>query len=425
MKGEGEIPNGESPSGGSFSSRRRFAFFGWRPAMLLGFTATLVVAVVGGGVYRTYQSSAREVPEIILDGVDPEIAEAIRAARQSVERAPRSGKAWGQLGMTLHAHFFEDQADVCYAFAGELDKRNAAWPYLRGYIRSEGYGGHAGAVAHYERAASLSPTNSAARLRLADALLEQGRLHEADEEYRKVLAADNNDAGALYGLGRLAVAGQDYERSLRFLQPIVGSPLVQRRVCLLLANVHEQLGDSSAANRERQRLAELSQDTPRSDDPVLEMKQKEVGIGARLTKADLLMREGRIGELVDFLRETTDRHPTSDLAWHNLGMSLSAAGQPEEAERALEQSIVLSPRSATYRSSLGMLQLRQKRHEDAAQTLRKTIELRPTDGLAYFGLGECLQALGDLTGAEQAYRQALEYSADPVAARQRLEKLHN
>src|SRR5205823_6498129 len=44
----------------------------------------------------------------------PEVRQAVEEARQAVLRAPRSGDAWGRLGMLLTAHDYFVQADACY-----------------------------------------------------------------------------------------------------------------------------------------------------------------------------------------------------------------------------------------------------------------------------------------------------------------------
>lgn len=411
------------PGNRSARAGRITASFGRRLTWLLAGLALFLVAGLGAGAWRVYRIPNRDVPQMALEGVDFEVVEAIEAARRKVERSPRSGKSWGQLGIVLQAHAFEDQADVCYAVAAEFDPRNPTWPHLRGFLLMEGYGDNEAAIAQLKKAANLSAPNSMARLRLADAFFELGQLEEADQEYRRLLASDNFDATALWGLGRLAVERKDYQGSLRFLQPIADDPLVQRRVSAALANVYAQLGQPAAANRERQRLTELPQESPRSDDPVTQIKQAEVGLAARLSRAQALWRQGQTQEVIELLRETLALHPESDLAWHNLGMALNAAGEGKEAVRSVEKCIELSPKSASYRRRLGVLLAAQGRHQEAVAAFQKVVELHPYDGEAHFELGESLRAVGDSLGAEQAYRAAIRLSADPSAARQRLESL--
>ena len=51
---------------------------------------------------------------------------------------------------------------------------------------------------------------------------------------------------------------------------------------------------------------------------------------------------------------------------------------------------------------------------------RKAIELDPSNGFAYGGLGNVLVKKGDFNGAEQMYRKAIELDPSDAYARQRL-----
>lgn len=392
--------------------------------VLLCVATTVAVGGWGVGIYSRFSRPRLSIPEISLEGVQPEIVDAISAARQAVILSPRSGPAWGNLAMVLQAHLYEDQAAYCYDVAARWEPNNPTWPYLRGVLMSGGSGDHAAAIPFFERAANLSPPNSVFRLRLADALFEQNRLEEASHWYLEALAADNNDARALLGLGRLAVARKQYRDSLRFLRPIAENPLVQRRACALLANVYERLGEFAPASAERQRLAELPADSPHSDDPVIRIEQLEVGINARLTKAHALMRQDRLPEMIELLQETVGRYPQSDLAWENLGMALHKTGDVKGAENALQKSIEVAPKSASYHHTLGLILLSQKRYEEALNSFQKGVELRPTDPKCHFGLGECRRGLGDLEGAAEAYRTTLRYAPKHLEAYERLEALN-
>lgn len=399
---------------------RRSTLRAWQGAALVIVPVLLILAAVV--VWLNWPASpVRAVPTINLAGADPEIADAVRAARDEVEQAPRSAKAWGALAMVLHAHAFDDAADACYTAVEELDPKNANWPYLRGLLHHVGPGGPEAAAPLFERAANLNPANLTARCRLADMLLELGRLDDANQEYLKALSANPNDGHALLGLGSLAVARQQYRDSLKYLQPIAGNSAVQKRTCALLATVHERLGDKAAAESERERLSTLPDDGPGPDDPMNQVAALRVGLDVRLEKAQMLRQSQRPEETAAALREAVERHPQADEAWANLGVTLQQLHDEQGAERAMKRSIELAPKSAEYRLSLGMLQLSQRRYDEAQRTFRQTIELRPTFGPAYFGLGESLQGQGDAAGAVEAYQEALKYSPDFLPARQRLE----
>ena len=119
---------------------------------------------------------------------------------------------------------------VCYGAAASLDPEVPRWPYLQGDLYSHGPGGPEAALPYFRLAASRTPPNSVAQVRLADVLLELGRLDEADAEYRKVLAASKNDALGQLGLAKLAVARKQYKESLEYLEAIADIPEHDKRL---------------------------------------------------------------------------------------------------------------------------------------------------------------------------------------------------
>jgi tetratricopeptide (TPR) repeat protein len=388
----------------------------------LGLLAILLAALTGIWLWRA-RTPTPEIPDINLVGADPDVADAVEAARRAVEHSPRSAAAWGHLAMVLHANIFEKSADESYAAAATLDPSNPEWPYLRGFLHQDGPGGPEVAIPFYQQSASLSPPNSLARLRLADMLLAQGRLEEADEEYSKVLSADSRDSEAQLGKGSSAIARRQYEEALKILEPLAMQPQVKKQACELLASAHERLGNPAEAERQRQRRAELPEDEARPGDPMTRVGELEMGLRGRLRKADTLRQQQLFDESIALLKDTVKRYPESDQAWSNLGAALYQMRDRAGAEEAARKCVELAPKSAEYHLNLGMLLLGQKRFSEAAETFRKSVELRPTLGRAHLGLGESLLGLKDREGALESLREALRYLPGDQMLKQRLKQL--
>src|SRR5687768_6236490 len=103
--------------------------------------------------------------------------------------------------MDLHAHGFVDAANITFEDDARQDPQNARWPHPHGELYLEGT--VAEALPYFELAAGLRLPESLDRLRLAETLLELGRLDEAEKEYRKVLVVEKQDPQAQLGLARL------------------------------------------------------------------------------------------------------------------------------------------------------------------------------------------------------------------------------
>lgn len=411
---KGNKPSGAAPPAAPGSRRR----------LRLLLLVLLVVGCSAGGywVYEAWPPTLPDVPTVDLHGVDPEVAEAVAAARAAVVAEPRSIEAWARYAMTLDAHHYPAEAVICYSAACELDRSNPVWPYLQGTLLQSGPNPEA-AVAPLERAARLTPHDSPApRLRLADLLMDLGRIDEADKLYRKVLADNPGDMHAQFGLAQVCVDRHQYQEALRYLQAVAEYPQTQRRACALSAAAHERLGDHARAEQERRRLAELPADAPWPD--ILDqIGQLRVGLHGRLLRSQSLFQEGRKAEATALIEATVRKYPQSDQAWAAVAYSREMNKDLAGAEKALFMTIQLAPDRAVHHFTLGEFLLAQRRYAQAAAAYRKTIELRPVDADAYLKLGDCLQQQGNTGDAIEAYRQALHYRPDMTEAQARMQKL--
>lgn len=391
--------------------------------LLLG----VLLALGGIGIWMHYgrRPQLPVLPAIATASADPEIAEALTAARTAVEADRQSADAWGRYAMTLHAHKYLNEAADCYEAAGMLDRGNAFWPHLHGIILA-GDEDPASAVPYLSRAADLAPADAPTRLVLADLLQKLGRLDEAAAEYRKALKANRHDAHAKLGLGQIAIARKQYRDALPFLHAVEDNPCARTRACILRLTVYERLGQRDAADTERQRLAKLPRDADdppwpdRAQDAVMRL---QVGLKARLQRAPELMRQGRTVEAAALLRETVERYPDSDLAWATLGSVLASGIDFAGAENAFKKAIDLAKENPDHWFNLGYFRQTRRQYQGAADAYCQAIHLRPTEAQAHFHLGECLQELNDRKGAADAFRTALRHQPDMEEARTRLTKL--
>src|SRR5262249_60643318 len=95
----------DPPPGPAVRPRRGRVF---RAAALLaglGFTLGVVA-------YLWHSGGAAEPPAVRPDGLEPAVWTAIEKARAAVRGSPRSGAAWGKLGMVLLAHQFHPEAET-------------------------------------------------------------------------------------------------------------------------------------------------------------------------------------------------------------------------------------------------------------------------------------------------------------------------
>jgi tetratricopeptide (TPR) repeat protein len=390
---------------------------------LLGLLVAAALAAGGAGYYAWHRILARPaIPSVDLEGADPEIATVIRNARRDVVGNPRSAEAWGELAMVLHAHGYYTEAIRAYEVASTLEPKNATWPYLQGLALHEGVADAQGSLAPLRKAAELS-RRLPARARLGEALLELGRLQEAEAEFRQVLAAAPGDARAQLGQAQAAENRRDYKTALGYLEALRDSPHARHRACAKRAALQALLGDKDAARREQRLLAELPPDPPWPDEALERIQARQAGLDTRLNRAAELANEGRLGDALFLLDSTVERYPTSDRAWKYLGEVLINARDNRRAEQALRKCVELAPDKAENWLTLGGFYQNGGRSEEAERAFRKAVALTPASVPAHLGLGDSLRDQGDRKGAAAAYRQAVKLRPDRPEARQRLQRL--
>ncbi len=194
------------------------------------------------------------------------------------------------------------------------------------------------------------------------ALLQAGRLAEAEAAWRGLLAREPGDAHAMHFLGcTLAQSGRRDEALALLDRSLEAEP----RNAMYLNNRARVLSDLG-------RTAEAESDLRRAalhDPPFLP---------ALLNLAGLLQRRGRPGEAIAPLRRALAREPAHAEALFLLAYCLHATGQPAEAARRYEEAV----------------------------------RARPAFPEALVNWGNALKDLGDLDGAAARYDAALALRPD-------------
>jgi tetratricopeptide (TPR) repeat protein len=358
-----------------------------------------------------------------LTGVDSEVVEVLQEARDRVLRQRSSAVAWGQFGKLLYAHQFNDEALTCLRQAEALDRREPAWPYLQGLIiiLEDPDGG----IRCLERAVQSQPNGPISiRLRLAEALLAQRRLDEAQVQMEEARKLDPDNLRVRLGLGRLAILHENWQSGLDLLEPCQDDVHARRLARSLRAEALYRLGQPERAREEQRKTAELPADEPWPDPLFDEVLDSQRGIRARLTKAHELSKAGHVEETVALLRKVLERYPDSLEAWMQLGDVWFAAHQMDQAEACYQKSVAINPNAAEAWYHLGYVQAQI--HAPKAETsLREAIRLRPDHALAHCSLGLLLKEKGDRNGAITELQASLHHRPDYEPARAALNGLTN
>jgi eukaryotic-like serine/threonine-protein kinase len=222
------------------------------------------------------------------------------------------------------------------------------------------------AASNCHKALQIDPHLASARVTLARLEVIAGKNDLALEEFRKTLEIDSRNADALYGMGE----------------------------------IYESLGRAADAEATYQRAIALRPDY----------------WGGYNYLAAFYDAQHRPQEAIATFRRVTQITPDNPFAYSNLGAAYMDLGDPAsqaEAQAAFEKSLQLAPTYQAY-SNLGYLYLNAGRYAEAAENLRKALELNDQDWRVWANLMEAYNWLKDTDKAhaiQEKYVSLLEQSA--------------
>ena len=206
-------------------------------------------------------------------------------------------------------------------------------------------------------------------LQLGNLQARTGRLLQAVESYRRVVALNPADSGALLAVAstqlRLQQADEAWEHGLLAAEV---ARTVDRRVRAreLLARIALVRRDRDGARRQ----AELGRDA----DPTLPLPD--------FVEAKILHEDGRYAEALPVFETVLAAVGSRTLAVPELhfyvGDTLARLDRPTGAERHFREELRLAPQDTRARSALAMLYQSQGRSEAAARTIGELLDAAPT-----------------------------------------------
>jgi tetratricopeptide (TPR) repeat protein len=323
--------------------------------------------------------------------------------------------------MLLRAHDFDMPSVEALRAAEEFDPENAKWPYLQG-LTLVMFDPDRGLECLRRAADKAGTARPEPRLRLAEVLLDRGRVEEAEAAAGPVLERWPSDPRAAVVAARVAAERGDWAAVLAGTERLRNDPTARRRAAILRADALRRLNRPEEADAEARLAAQLPEDRMWADRYVEEVHKLQVGGDADLRDARALLAAGRVPDAVTTLQRAiaTSRNPTP--ARLLLAGVLNQARDHRTARLVAEQAIQSDPDAVEGWFQLGVAQF-ETGDPKAVESFERVVKLKPDHAYGYHNLGLARKKRGDREGAEAAFEAAIRCRPDYDAPRQALAEL--
>lgn len=246
------------------------------------------------------------------------------------------------------------------------------------------------AVSHLQVVLARNPNLPLPRRMLAAIYLRQNRLDEAIAEAQKILEKTPFDDTGERLLGDALVAKHEFDQALEVFSKLSAQegqpPIVHVKKGLLLA----MKDDAKGAEEELRKAVNLG-------GPQLE---------PRVYLASFLASRNREDEAVAILGQGQEAGPAGALGRNAMAKLRLRQGQLDQAKALLEEAKRLDPSVVITYYNLAAYNLSRGDLGQAGKEYEAALAIQPNDSRALKGAAECLEALGDNTGAQALLERA-------------------
>ncbi|HEX4054504.1 MAG TPA: tetratricopeptide repeat protein [Tepidisphaeraceae bacterium] len=257
-----------------------------------------------------------------------------------------------------------------------------------------------------------------------------GRSVEAEGLYREILKSEPANAGALQGLGVLAIQKRDFQSAVDLIGRAAAAKPEAANIQASLGQALAGMGRAQEAIAVYQRALQIKDDLPEAwfglGLALQSVKRREESVAAyrrfiefspdvpeaHINLGTALFSLGRVEEAAEAFRRTLALRPDYVEAMGNLGGALIWLKRTDEAIALFRRGLELRPDSPMVWNNLGNALYGLKRYDEAIGVLRKALELKPDFAQAAFNLGNALSGRGQYDQAVEMFRRAI--ALDPA-----------
>ncbi|MHC4674899.1 MAG: tetratricopeptide repeat protein [Planctomycetota bacterium] len=235
---------------------------------------------------------------------------------------------------------------------------------------------------------------------LGAALLEQGKIVQAEECYKKALQVAPEFYATHYNMGLLRQNQDRFDEAIQHYKQTLRNKPDFSQARNNLAIVLAKKGDIKAAMAQYRQAAKTQPDSPY----------------AHYNLANILFEEGRIAESIELYRSVVRIRPDFAEGHYNLASALMRTQQAELAIYHFEKSLELNPDHPAAHYHLGNIYAAQGRVYKAIEQYQEMLKLAPDNAEAYNGLAFAMIRLGEIDQALEHCQQSLSINPDSAVS---------
>ncbi len=347
----------------------------------------LLAAVLG---YWMFQSGTN-IPSPVLPDLSQASEKAAAAIRREAARSadePRSADRRGNFAKVLLAHQFDAAAAEEFRIASLLEPHDYRWRYLQGLSTTPL--SRKAAAECFREAAELNPKSWLPRLRLAELLLAETNLSEAEPLIREARRLAPTEIRPALTEIRWMILQQSFADAVAASERLRDRGIRVRELAELHAQALFRLGrtqESQVMIRETQNddLAPAGWNDPLAGS-VLAFSTDPVDI---IAEAKSLAASGNLLQAASLL-QSNRRAAVHPEYYPTLARIIIEAKQPAAAISVIDEGLQGSPDSPMLLQLRGNALFMLNRLPEAEQSFRSAIQRKPDFAIARFNLAHCL-----------------------------------
>ena len=282
------------------------------------------------------------------------------------------------------------------------------------------------------------------RAAYARLLVDAKKFDEGKRQFLILLKAQPDNIATLYALGVVSMQANDlsgaedyFKRFVAVLSEHPGDDRDPSKVLMILAQIEEERGAFDAAiewldkvdsndshvnlnaRLKRAQLTARKGDVDGARKQLAELDAEEPADQAQITQTDaqILRDAGDTRTAFTVLENALKRFPSNPDLLYDYALAAEKLGKMDEMEKSLRQVIAATPDNQHAYNALGYsLAERNVRLPEAYALIEKALKMAPGDPFIMDSMGWVQYRLGKLDEAEQTLRQAYALRNDPEIA---------